>query len=238
MHNSVPRLLVFTAMFLLQGTSVEAVCDISGSFLCYWDVATKFGLKPFTVIPDNKTDYLADFCSTPDNFPQKNTCEHLYSGCNQEEKSQFLTMEKGYASLQNLTSNPMRCTSVGQLRDCVDFDVMRNCSETEEDYPNENLKELKSTKKWLAVQLWLCVEHGLTKCSFLYHAVRILYVFRIAEAVIDLNTPYSSAIPRAQRPSTAEKTTPPVVGTGSSSSGRYPLYASWVTYGRVVLFTG
>lgn len=242
LRYSVPRLSVVTAVFLLQGTGVKAVCDIRASYLCYWDVATKFGLKPFTVVPDNKADYLTDFCSTPDDFPPKNMCEHLYSGCNQEEKIQFLTMEKGYTSLQNLTSNPKRCTSVGKFRDCVDFEAMGNCSGAEDTFPNENLEELKSKKKWLAVQLWFCVEHGLRRCSvnLVYHGSRIIYLFGIANAVIELNTPYYSEIPTAVSPSAIAKSTtvPTVVRKRSSFSGGYSLYASWVTYGRVVAFTG
>lgn len=228
---------------------MNADCDIRDSYECYWDIASKFGLKRFTQIPENVTYYLTDFCPPAGYFSQENICERHYSGCNQEEKSQFQTMEKGYASLQNLTSNQSRCKSVGAIRECVDFDVMRNCSDEEKELPNENLEELKSRKKWSAVQLWLCVDHGLSRCNMLYHAGRALYIYRIAKAVIDLNTPYASEIPRAVNTMTPGKTTVHLVGAktpgkttaplgdiGSIYGGRYPLYASWVTYGSVVIY--
>ncbi|XP_077544663.1 uncharacterized protein LOC144157771 [Haemaphysalis longicornis] len=238
-HYGVSRLLVLTATLLLQDFTAKADCDIRGSYSCYWDVASKLGLKHFTNVPENKTHYLADFCPPPGYFPEENICAQHYSGCTSEEKLQFQTMEEGYASLQNLTSNQRMCTAVGKLRECADFDVMRNCSDREEGIPDENFEELKSKKKWSAVQLWLCVEYGLRRCNLVYHAGRTIYVYGIANAVIKLNTPYLSAIPRAASTTLPAKTTPPpVVNTRSSFIGGYPLYASWVTYGHVVLVAG
>ncbi|KAL1419436.1 hypothetical protein MTO96_025423 [Rhipicephalus appendiculatus] len=184
------RISYYASAYYFEDSDDELECDKRAAITCYWSIADRFGRSPFVSVSNEPDDYLTSFCEVSENsdeFPEDAACKDFYAGCSDADRNQFATMERGYAALQESATLADFCLSIQSLRECIDVDVMRKC-EARRPPQAAAFDERINLRRRAAIQLKGCLHNAVRKCDSATYRSAIVYLKRIANSVVDLNS--------------------------------------------------
>ncbi|XP_075560452.1 cytochrome P450 4c3-like isoform X3 [Dermacentor variabilis] len=177
--------------YFIDDVAEELECDKQAAITCYWRIADRFGRSPFVSIPDEPDDYLTSFCQVSENseeFPEDATCKDYYAGCSDSDKHQFAITERGYAALQETATLVDSCQPIESLRECLDLDIMRKC-DAHRPLRIGAFHERVTSRRRAAIQLRGCLQNAVNKCDSTKYGTAMDRLKRIANSIVDLNSP-------------------------------------------------
>lgn len=183
--------VVMGGAYFIDDVDEEVECDKQAAITCYWSIADRFGRSPFVSIPDEPDDYLTSFCQISENsgeFPGDPTCKDYYAGCSDSDKHQFATTERGYVALQESATLADSCQPIESLRGCLDLDVMRKC-DARRPLQIGAFDERVTSRRRAAIQLRSCLQKAVKKCDSTKYGTAMENLKRIANSIVDLNSP-------------------------------------------------
>lgn len=190
MSSKVASVALLTGFLLSQGSSENLHCDVKASYACFWGTSMKF-----TNVADDAEDFVIAACAVAEELPTENKCEALYVGCPEDAKRQFSTMEIGYESLQNITTDNRTCISRPHQSTCDDSSRMKNCSDTGITAAAATFEDRVYSRQRSAERFRTCMLNADMDCSHILRAGRALRLLRVINAVVDLNTPLNVTVP-------------------------------------------